>query len=98
MTRVRNADEFLQKFRGRRQGYEKVLVPLIARVRDQYIDMTGSEPPSSFDDHLEIHLRVYLALLHDSTAARVGALFQLLVQDTTAQDFGLPSSAIRLRM
>ena len=38
------------------------------------------------------------ALLHDSTAARVGALFQLLVQDTTAQDFGLPSSAIRLRM
>ena len=38
------------------------------------------------------------ALLHDSTAARVGALLQLLVQDTTAQDFGLPSSAIRLRM
>ena len=38
------------------------------------------------------------ALLHDSTAARVGALFQLFVQDTTAQDFGLPSSAIRLRM
>ena len=41
---------------------------------------------------------VLMALLHDSTAARVGALFQLLVQDTTAQDFGLPSSAIRLRM
>ena len=40
----------------------------------------------------------YAALLHDSTAARVGAFFQLLVQDTTAQDFGLPSSAIRLRM
>ena len=38
------------------------------------------------------------ALLHDSTAARVGALFQLLVQDTTAQDCGLPSAAIRLRM
>ena len=43
-------------------------------------------------------LRRIAALLHDSTAARVGALFQLLVQDTTAQDFGLPSSAIRLRM
>ena len=42
--------------------------------------------------------RMNEALLHDSTAARVGALFQLLVQDTTAQDFGLPSSAIRLRM
>ena len=41
---------------------------------------------------------LFVALLHDSTAARVGALFQLLVQDTTAQDFGLPSSAIRLRM
>ena len=40
----------------------------------------------------------WAALLHDSTAARVGALFQLLVQDTTGQDFGLPSSAIRLRM
>ena len=39
-----------------------------------------------------------VALLHDSIAARVEALFQLLVQDTTAQDFGLPSSAIRLRM
>ena len=38
------------------------------------------------------------ALLHDSTAARVGAFFQLLVQDTTEQDFGLPISAIRLRM
>ena len=34
-----------------------------------------------------------MALLHDSTAARVGALFQLLVQDTTAQDFGLPRGA-----
>ena len=43
-----------------------------------------------------VGLRV--ALLHDSTAARVGALLQLLVQDTTAQDFGLPNSAIRLRM
>ena len=43
-------------------------------------------------------LETVVALLHDSTAARVGAFFQLLVQDTTAQDFGLPSSAIRLRM
>ena len=53
---------------------------------------------------LSLHARsglkfdIEAALLHDSTAARVGALFQLLVQDTTAQDFGLPSSAIRLRM
>ena len=44
------------------------------------------------------NVSINAALLHDSTAARVGALFQLLVQDTTAQDFGLPSSAIRLRM
>ena len=48
--------------------------------------------------HLHLDLPQHGALLHDSTAARVGALFQLLVQDTTAQDFGLPSSAIRLRM
>ena len=46
----------------------------------------------------DANLYAHTALLHDSTAARVGALFQLLVQDTTAQDFGLPSSAIRLRM
>ena len=46
----------------------------------------------------QLDLSLLEALLHDSTAARVGALFQLLVQDTTAQDFGLPSSAIRLRM
>ena len=51
----------------------------------------GNEPPFH-------HQRECAALLHDSTAARVGALFQLLVQDTTAQGFGLPSSAIRLRM
>ena len=48
--------------------------------------------------NLQGKYRHLVALLHDSTAARVGALFQLLVQDTTAQDFGLPSSAIRLRM
>ena len=47
---------------------------------------------------IAVILLIIVALLHDSTAARVGALFQLLVQDTTAQDFGLPSSAIRLRM
>ena len=46
----------------------------------------------------ERRLQRFGALLHDSTAARVGALFQLLVQDTTPQDFGLPNSAIRLRM
>ena len=50
------------------------------------------------DEMIERRFGRIVALLHDSTAARVGALFQLLVQDTTAQDFGLPSSAIRLRM
>ncbi len=59
-------------------------------------------PAQRLDDRLADgvakNYRQLAALLHDSTAARVGALFQLLVQDTTAQDFGLPSSAIRLRM
>ena len=54
--------------------------------------------PSSSPKKVLINFALHMALLHDSTAARVGALFQLLVQDTTAQDFGLPSSAIRLRM
>ena len=56
------------------------------------------EPCSEFRRYGMQKLLREAALLHDSTAARVGALFQLLVQDTTAQDFGLPSSAIRLRM
>ena len=56
-------------------------------------DIDATETEQQLED-----LLVNSALLHDSTAARVGVLFQLLVQDTTAQDFGLPSSAIRLRM
>ena len=62
---------------------------------------TGKPPLRTSQRRPQGHLigyRLHVALLHDSTAARVGALFQLLVQDTTAQDFGLPSSAIRLRM
>ena len=56
------------------------------------------EPLTGVRAGVPMELEFIVALLHDSTAARVGALFQLLVQDTTAQDFGLPSSAIRLRM
>ena len=59
MSRVRNADEFLQKFRRLRRAYENDLVPLVAKARDQYVAIAGSEPPSSLDDNLEIHLRVY---------------------------------------
>ena len=59
MSRVRNADEFVQTFRRLRRAYENDLAPLIAKMRDQYIEKTGSNPPSSFDDNLEIHLRVY---------------------------------------
>ena len=59
MTRIRNADEFLQISRRLRRKYEKDIAPLIAKVRDQYVEKTGSKPPSSFDDNREIHLRVY---------------------------------------
>ena len=59
MSRVRNADEFFQKFRRLRRAYEEDLGPLIARERDQYVYKTASKPPASFDDNLEIHLRVY---------------------------------------
>ena len=59
MSRVRNADEFLQNFRRLRRAYDNDLAPLIGRARDQYVDKTGYTPPSSFDDNLEIHLRVY---------------------------------------
>ena len=57
----------------------------------------SKKPCNGSTKEIQIYLLLDTALLHDSTAARVGALFQLLVQDTTAQDFGLPSSAIRLR-
>ena len=60
--------------------------------------MWDPETVSAAEKLIAAGLPPSVALLHDSTAARVGALFQLLVQDTTAQDFGLPSSAIRLRM
>ena len=67
-------------------------------VLRQETDMAPDEAGSCFRGGDGTHYISVKALLHDSTAARVGALFQLLVQDTTAQDFGLPSSAIRLRM
>ena len=68
---------------------------------DARILVLGAEKHGARGHGVELDAEVFAlarALLHDSPAARVGALFQLLVQDTTAQDFGLPSSAIRLRM
>ena len=70
---------------------------LYARFTLSYRDVEDLLAERGLDISYE-SVRRWLALLHDSTTARVGALFQLLVQDTTAQDFGLPSSDIRLRM
>ena len=65
---------------------------------NQLVSASEADPALGFMARLMTLCSLPRALLHDSTAARVGALFQLLVQDTTAQDCGLPSSAIRLRM
>ncbi len=78
-------------------------LPGVWAHRIEYYLSIDEQPSSVWNlfEHCFTYSKVFdhlAALLHDSTAARVGALFQLLVQDTTAQDFGLPSSAIRLRM
>ena len=87
------------------EGEERLVLPEGLReseVRQFTIAVKARAIGQQSEGDLILHknkfYRVVTALLHDSTAARVGALFQLLVQDTTAQDFGLPSSAIRLRM
>ena len=59
MTRVRNADEFVQNFRRAKSNYDRIYSPLIAEVRRQYAQR-GSAPPSSVDESLEAHNRIYV--------------------------------------
>lgn len=59
MTRIRNADEFLIKFRETKAKYAHIYFPLIEEVRRQYTQK-GSSPPSSIDESLEAHGRAYV--------------------------------------
>ena len=93
---LQRADEMLQQIHSLRNWLNREHVGILPWPGTA-IALYGFGVPYD-DGNFTERLARSLALLHDSTAARVGALFQLLVQDTTAQDFGLPSSAIRLRM
>jgi hypothetical protein len=56
MSRVRNADEFLIRFRNISDDYEQIFGPVVSRLRATYVS-----PPHQpcFHDRLEIHARTY---------------------------------------
>ncbi len=57
MSRVRNADEFLLRFRKVRKAYEDIFAHRIAQVRAQY---AGKPEEGLIDKSLEAHVRVYV--------------------------------------
>jgi len=63
MSRIRNADEFLQRFREIREKYDDLFAPSIAELRKQYV---GTPQESQLNQILEAHVRAYIvnALLH----------------------------------
>ena len=56
MTRIRNADEFLLRFRRISDDYKIIFTPTIRKIRESYDDKKVS---SSIDSRLEFHARVY---------------------------------------
>lgn len=56
LSRVRNADEFLLRFRGIRNKYEMLFAPRIAQIRGKY---AGAPEQNLLDQELEIHAREY---------------------------------------
>ena len=57
MSRVRNADAFLLRFRGSRKTYEKIFAKRIADIRQKF---TGQPQESLLDNTLEAHERTYI--------------------------------------
>ena len=61
MSRVRNADEFQQRFRKLRDDYERRFGPRVANVRQEYAgNSAGQVPPVTVDECLEFHIRAYV--------------------------------------
>jgi len=56
MSRVRNADEFLLRFRRISADYERDFGPRLSHIRRQY---AGGPEERRINDHLEIHARIY---------------------------------------
>ncbi|GIX08261.1 MAG: hypothetical protein KatS3mg115_2664 [Candidatus Poribacteria bacterium] len=57
MSRVRNANEFLLRFRELSGNYERLFAPRIAEVRRRY---AGSPQKDLLDQSLEAHVRAYI--------------------------------------
>ena len=60
MSRVRNATDFLLKFREIRERYEGLFRHRIAEIRTTYANNRSERPPPAVDESLEAHSRVYL--------------------------------------
>ena len=60
MSRVRNADEFLLRFRKACDDYNRLFGPRVAKVRAEYAKSPVGKPPPSVDESLEAHIRVYV--------------------------------------
>ncbi len=56
MSRVRNADEFLLRFRGISHEYERSFGPALSNLRSQY---TGRPEEEVLNELLEVHARTY---------------------------------------
>ena len=56
MSRVRNADEFLLRFRRISNEYARIFGPALSKLRSQY---TGLPEEEIINEHLEVHARVY---------------------------------------
>ncbi len=60
VSRVRNADEFLLRFRKACDDYKRLFGPRVAKVRAEYAKSPVGKPPPSVDESLEAHIRVYV--------------------------------------
>ena len=60
MSRVRNAEDFLQEYRRIRFQYDDLYLPRIEAIRVSYSDNPAGSTPPSVDNALEAHLREYV--------------------------------------
>ncbi|HVQ39352.1 MAG TPA: hypothetical protein VMS31_17565 [Pyrinomonadaceae bacterium] len=60
MSRVRNAEDFLQEYRRIRFQYDDLYLPRIEAIRASYSDNPAGSTPPSVDNALEAHLREYV--------------------------------------
>jgi hypothetical protein len=84
VTRVRNSDEFWQRYQELLAYYRRVYKPLLENLRNQYAAGGKSQMPPALDNVLEFHTRTYVV-----NAFLAALNWRLDVQ----ADFGLPNLA-----